>query len=648
MKPKSLTCIFTKSPLIVLAVTLGVPSSLVHAAPRYWDTTNGNGLTAGNAFWDAGTTSAWQSSTTPGTTAPGLWISGDIATFNVGPNTVTVSGTVNAGGMTSNTTGATTIGGTGTIEFTGTIANTAGSQAFTIDSKIKLLGDVSIDNSDATRIIAINGVISGNYGLTKISTGNNDNGILTLGGANTYTGNTNISRGTLRLTANGAIPSASVVLTGAAGSRLELNTYSTTIAGLSGTTGGVNNTSTTSLSTLTIDNSSDFSFSGFIGNTASSALALVKNGTGTQTLSRTTGSHTYAGGTTINAGVLAINGGGALGAGGRNVLVNSGGTLAFLTTSNVQTSYLDRAIDSSTGTFALGVSTTAALNFTGKNNLYLGSTGAFAYTASAANFTPGTNGYLLGGGGGTLSMNTANQMTGAASVTVRGNVTLGVAQNYTGATTVSSGTLLVNNTSNSGTGTAGVTVASGATLGGTGTIAPTVIGGINVSGILAPGSGGIGNLTINLTSATSGTVGMLTNSSFAFELGTANLTIGTIGLNSSDLLTLTGALSGDFAFNGNNVNFLSTGAVGFYKLFDTSSDNANTWTGLTFDGTTGKVNAGLTYSNLAGGLSGDFLVGTASNGGTTGDIYFQVVPEPNVAALLGSLGMLALLRRRRD
>ena len=60
------------------------------------------------------------------------------------------------------------------------------------------------------------------------------------------------------------------------------------------------------------------------------------------------------------------------------------------------------------------------------------------------------------------------------------------------------------------------------------------------------------------------------------------------------------------------------------------------------------VSAGLTYSNLASGFAGDFLVGTAGNGGTTSDIYFNVVvvPEPR-AVLLGGLGMLALLRRRR-
>jgi hypothetical protein len=33
---------------------------------------------------------------------------------------------------------------------------------------------------------------------------------------------------------------------------------------------------------------------------------------------------------------------------------------------------------------------------------------------------------------------------------------------------------------------------------------------------------------------------------------------------------------------------------------------------------------------------------------TTGSLYVVVIPEPNVAALLGGLGVLGLLRRRRN
>lgn len=216
---------------------------------------------------------------------------------------------------------------------------------------------------------------------------------------------------------------------------------------------------------------------------------------------------------------------------------------------------------------------------------------------------------------------------------------------HTGTTLVNAGTLLANNTTGSATGTGAVSVGASGKLGGTGTIAPTGSNGINVTGVLAPGgSVGTGTLTINLGSTT-GTVVMNNATNFQYELGLAGASIGSFG--TSDLLSIAGAAASDFAFNNNSIDFLGTGAIGYYKLFDTSSNNADTWTGLTFNSTTGLVSSGLTYSNLAGSLTGNFIVGTVGNGGTTGDIYFQVVPEPT-AALLGGLGVLTLLRRRRS
>jgi autotransporter-associated beta strand protein len=77
-----------------------------------------------------------------------------------------------------------------------------------------------------------------------------------------------------------------------------------------------------------------------------------------------------------------------------------------------------------------------------------------------------------------------------------GTLSLTASNTYSGGTTVSGGTLLVNNTVGSGTGTGAVTVASGATLGGTGIIhGPVTIG----SGArLAPGNPA-GTLTITNT-----------------------------------------------------------------------------------------------------------------------------------------------------
>src|SRR5207253_2813421 len=75
-----------------------------------------------------------------------------------------------------------------------------------------------------------------------------------------------------------------------------------------------------------------------------------------------------------------------------------------------------------------------------------------------------------------------------------GSLTLANASNtYSGATTVSAGTLRVNNTTGSGTGTGNVTVASTATLGGGGSIAGNVI--VNSGAHVAPGNS-IGTITV--------------------------------------------------------------------------------------------------------------------------------------------------------
>lgn len=233
--------------------------------------------------------------------------------------------------------------------------------------------------------------------------------------------------------------------------------------------------------------------------------------------------------------------------------------------------------------------------------------------------------------------------SGGLTKTGAGALSLTNANTYQGTTTVSAGTLFANNSTGSATGTGAVSVTAG-TLGGSGTITPGSANGISVSGVLAPGGAlnTIGTLTLDM-GGTSGTVAMNSGASFEYQLGLPGGSIGAVG--ASDLLFLAGASASDFAFNGNNVNFLNSGALGYYKLFDTSSNNENTWTGLTLDGS-GVVTAGLTYSSLTSGLTGKFIVGNAGNGGTTGDIYFQVVPEPS-AALLGGIGALLLLRRRR-
>jgi fibronectin-binding autotransporter adhesin len=135
-----------------------------------------------------------------------------------------------------------------------------------------------------------------------------------------------------------------VVMTSLSGTEVtwwDLNGYSETINGLSTPSGGAsgacqvtNSTITNSLLTLGNNNQSA-SFAGSIGGPT---LAVTKIGTGTETL---TGTNSFTGNLTINAGSVAIGGGGKL-TGTSNVIVNTGGTLditgttgAGFTTTNV-------------------------------------------------------------------------------------------------------------------------------------------------------------------------------------------------------------------------------------------------------------------------------------------------------------------------
>jgi fibronectin-binding autotransporter adhesin len=186
---------------------------------------------------------------------------------------------------------------------------------------------------------------------------------------------------------------------------------------------------------------------------------------------------------------------------------------------------------------------------------------------------------------------------------------------YTGATNVNAGTLVVNGNISTSSLT---TVASGATIGGAGTVGALTI---DDGGTLAPGNspGTLSTGTLTLSGA----------SNLNFEL---NPTDTTVGSNINDLISVTGdlTLDGLLTVVATSGDFLSVASGTAWRLFN--------YTGTLIDN-------GVTLSSmpaLAEGWSWEIDTSTA------GQINLvAVVPEPG-AALLGGLGLLALLRRRRD
>lgn len=222
-----------------------------------------------------------------------------------------------------------------------------------------------------------------------------------------------------------------------------------------------------------------------------------------------------------------------------------------------------------------------------------------------------------------------------------GTMTLaGTGNTYTGATTVSAGTLLLNGNF---TGSGNYSAAANAVLGGSGTITPGGAGAITISasGVLAPGDG-LGTLTINSTSSSS--THILTLSSDATLKMDLNST-GPADFQSDSIALLNGSAN-DILFTNNVINFtdLSAGnlAAGQYLLF--SADISGAYQGLTV-GAGNVITAGLSIGSGLGAYAGSSLELVGN------DIYLNVVPEPAQTLLIGvGLGFLLLVRgskRRR-
>ncbi len=237
--------------------------------------------------------------------------SSDVVTFS-GNNTYTGTTTITTGNLTTGGAGKiadtspVTLAANGILTLGGaekiyTLTGAAGSQ---INNGGNLL---TIDQHAAT---AFDGVISGAGGLTLDAASTS---ILSLGGANTYTGTTTINANGITTTAAGVIADTSPVTLAAAG-RLVLG-GAEKIYTLTGAAGSqINNGG----NLLTIDQHAATAFAGVIS--GAGGLTLDAASTNTLTLS---GVNTYTGPTTVNAATLSFD---AINTGVSAVTANNAGT----------------------------------------------------------------------------------------------------------------------------------------------------------------------------------------------------------------------------------------------------------------------------------------------------------------------------------
>ncbi len=562
---------------------------------------NGELLTTGAAFSSARAINLIQ-------------IPGDDTLAAATGTTATYTGVVSgAGGLTvgdGTNTGTVVLTGTNTYSFGNTITRATttlqignGGTTGSIIGNVADAGNLAFNRSDA---VTFSGVVSGAGALSQIGPGT-----LTLTGANTYSGGTLVSGGTLSvdtdgelgLTTGGITLRGGELLTTADGfttvrtvdvsptgtpNTLAATTGTTaTYSGLISDTGalvigdathtgtvvftGNNNTygggTTITSGTLQLgDGVTNGSITGNVtdngtfalnpngsvtfGGTIIGAGNMVTLGTGTVIL---TANNSYTGTTTINGGTLQIGAGGTSGSIVGNVTDN--GILAFNRTDVVTLP------GNTSGTGSLSQIGSGTLILTGANTYNGGTTitgGTLQIGGGGATGSIGgdvtNNGVLVFDRTGTVSFAGAVSGAGTLNQVGPGTLVLMGTSAYTGATTVSAGTLEVDGV----LGNTAVTVQSGAVLSGKGTI----VGGVTIQdgGHLAPGPGaqtlGVGSLSLSSGSildyvlSTPGVIGGGVNTLINV---TGNLTLagvlnvtngGSFGSGAYRLINYTGALSG--------------------------------------------------------------------------------------------------------
>ncbi|WBU31534.1 autotransporter-associated beta strand repeat-containing protein [Rhodopseudomonas palustris] len=525
-------------------------------------------------------------------------------------------------------TGGGVISLTGNNTYTGGITISAGAldigangSTGSITGDVINNGSVRFKRSDA---YTFGGAISGTGTVFKYG-----DGVTTLTGANTYTGETTIGSGMLQIGDGGTTGSI---------------------------TGGMTNNSE-----LWFNRSDTYTFGGVI----SGSGRVSQLGPGTTVL---TGKSTYTGGTTISAGTLQIGNGGTTGSIANNV--NNAGTLAF----NRSDAYTFGGAISGTGAVAqLGsgnLTLSGANTYTGgttisggtvtvSNNRALGA-GDVKMTQGAtvafgnADYTLANNFVVSGTSIFDIQTGTTQTITGAVSdgdaagiieKNGGGKLILNGRNTFSGGTIINAGTLQLAN-SNMLSATTAATVASGTTLdlGGFNQTIGSLAGGGSVALGAALLTTGADNSSTNYSGTMSGTGGLTKQGTGNLILsgtndytGPTTVNAGTLSVNGSIASAVTAAsggrlggsgsvgsttiASGGTLAPGNSIGTLTVngdltlaaGSSYAVEVSPTASDRTNVTGRATLAGTvqasyaTGSyISKRYTIVNAGGGVAGTF------------------------------------------
>ncbi|HQU41360.1 MAG TPA: autotransporter-associated beta strand repeat-containing protein, partial [Pirellulales bacterium] len=568
--------------------------------------------------------------------------SGMDATLDVGTNTVTLATGLGGGGALTKA-GAGTLVFTGNNSYTGATTISSGTLQIGAGGTTGNLGTGAVNGSNGTLAFDRgDDVTVGNTLGGAISVVQEGAGTLTLTGSNTYTGSTTVNAGsTLQVGSSNAnvLPNGPGTGTMVVNGMLDLNGFSPTIGGLGGS--GTVTTSDAGTGTLSVGNDNLTSTFAGVVQDGSGTVALAKVGSGTLTL---TGTDIYSGGTTISAGTLAFASGGlattgAITFGGNATLQWDSGNSEDISSRLAVDSGMDATLDvgTNTVTLATGLGGGGALTKAGAGTLVF--TGNNSYTG-ATTISSGTLQIGAGGTTGNLGSGNVAGSSGTLAFDRSDNVTLGnilsgsisIVQDGAGIVT-----LTASNTYSGGTTiNAGGTVQVGnASALGTGAV--TVNGTLDLNGysVTVGGLSGNGAVTSSVAGAATLTVAGSQDSTFS---GTIEDGAGTVAVTNSGTNTL--ALAGTSTYSG--ATTVSQGGLSVAGVLNTGSlafSSTSAYDVSLTDDSLGQINvagavtlgnATLNVTSIRTHEDGDALVLINNQSADPVSGTFQGLPEGSV------------------